>query len=186
MARRSMVLLMVLLAAVFLTPNSALAAKTGMSYRAKVFASDDITGNSVSATFKCSGGSLSGSFFYQLASGASIYGDIKTPATCPSLSQPPDGNGTWSTSLGDITANVFVESSQGLGSTGTLDLQFQFAPNGHTFTSINTTCTDSSVANPCVKLMLTWVTNPCPAPISITDCNFSEGTSATLLLSVRG
>jgi hypothetical protein len=191
MVRWSMALLMGLLAVALITPNSALAAKmdTGTSYRAKVFASDGV--NSVSAIFTCSSsGSLSGSFFYtytNLVSGllVSSYGDYMTPATCPSINQLANGNGTWSTAtktgvITPVTATVTVESIQGKGAMGTIALQFQFAPGGHTFTSTNTSCgADTSVANPCVKLTLKTFSDT-----SIPD--FNGGTSATLLLSVRG
>jgi hypothetical protein len=162
-----------------LPPNS-LAAHDGTSYRAKVFASDD-SGNSVSATFNCSSTSLSGSFFYQTANEGSFYGDM-APTTC-SLTQSPNGtctpsaNGTWKTT---VTTGVKVESSPGTGATGTIALQFQCASGGHNFTTntTNTSCTDPSVI--CVMLMLTSFSG---TSIHIPD--FSGGTSATLLLSVR-
>jgi hypothetical protein len=152
-----------------LPPNS-LAAQEGTSYRAKVFASDN-SGNSVSATFNCSSSSLSGSFFYK-ANVGSFYGDM-TPT--PLCFLTPSDNGTWLTT---VTTHVTVESSPGTGATGTIALQFKFASGGHNFTT-DTGCTDPSVTNPCVMLTLLNF----PEDTSIPD--FSGGTSATLLLSVR-
>jgi hypothetical protein len=152
-----------------LPPNS-LAAQEGTSYRAKVFASDN-SGTSVSATFNCSSTSLSGSFFYK-ANVGSFYGDIDmTPTTC---SLTPSDNGTWKTT---VTTTVTVESSPGTGARGTIALQFLFASGGHNFTK-NTICTNPNV--PCVMLTLTSFSD---TSIHIPD--FSGGTSATLLLSVR-
>ena len=94
-----------------------------------------------------------------------------TPTTC---SLTPSDNGTWSTT---VTTHVTVESSPGTGATGTIALQFKFASGGHNFTT-DTGCTDPSVTNPCVMLTLTSFSD-----MSIPD--FSGGSSATLLLSVR-
>lgn len=186
MVRRSMVLLMVLLAAALLIPNSALAAKDGSStnYRAKVFTSNSSGTVSVSATFTCSPipsstliGSLTGSFFYQLANGSSIYGDMTTP-TCPAITSP-DGN--WSTPTA-ISSGVIVESMLGNKATGTITLVFQNAPNGHSFTSPSVSC------NCVINLMLSDLSNPMTM---FTQTGFNGGTSvddtsATLSLSVRG
>jgi len=154
-----------------LPPNS-LAAQDGTSYRAKVFASDN-SGNSVSATFNCSSSSLSGSFFYK-ANVGSFYGDM-TPTPTQRVCSPLmlSANGTWLTT---VTTKVTVESSPETGATGTIALQFLSASGGHNFTTI-TSC-NPSVTNPCVMLTLDF-----PEDTSIPD--FSGGTSATLLLSVR-
>lgn len=190
MVRRSMVLLMVLLAAAFIIPNSALAAKaasTSPNYRAKAFVLDNNTptSNSVSATFTCSGGPLSGSFFYQLADGRSVYGDINTGATCAPLTSGL-ATGTWSTQsalgvIGPITARVTVESVLGVGTMGTLTLQFQNVKNGHNFNQPIPPC-PTSTTDLCVSLSLTF-----DSPISdVPAFPLSGEKSASLSLSVRG
>jgi hypothetical protein len=192
MVRRSMVLLMVLLAAAFIAPNSALAAKDGgSSFRAKAFVLDNntpTTSNSVSATFTCSGDplSVSGSFFYQLADGRSVYGDINTDVPCELLTSG-SAAGTWSSTqsapnvIGPITAPVTVESVLGMDTPGNLILQFQNAKNGHNFSQPILPCPISTI-DLCVSLSLTF-----DSPISgVLPFPVNEEKSASLLLSVRG
>lgn len=190
MIRRSLVLLMVLLTVALLTPKGALAARHGdASYKAKVFASNSSGTISVSATFNClipasGSSSLSGSFFYQLADGSSVYGDITTILNMP----PPTCSLSTSTMpiSGTASGPVKVESRFGNGATGTITFVFQNAKNGHNFTPgcncvINLMLSDLTITSNTMTTTICGFNNPESPP-----CTFIAESSATLLLSVGG